>query len=80
MQIDSRFFIVRTPIDVFVFIDGIEVTKLVEFDDRVFPGVEAGVADLLRSEGLLGPKRAEEAPGFARRRADKRSPKAERAD
>jgi hypothetical protein len=28
---------------------------------------------MLRSEGLKGPKRAEEAPGFARRRADKRS-------
>jgi hypothetical protein len=31
-------------------------------------------AEMLRSEGLKGPKRAEKAPGFARRRADKRRP------
>src|SRR6185503_6805828 len=36
-KIDSRFFIVCTAIDVFVFVDGIEVAELVELDDRVFP-------------------------------------------
>jgi hypothetical protein len=36
---------------------------------------ETEEAEMLRSEGLIGPKRAEKAPGEAWRRAEERSPK-----